>query len=151
MQGRERKDIKTDKTESTMIDLIIPYDQLITEAKDIQSYMEITPSDNPQEISERIVSLGVYIARTGKMLADAKYHLNRKRKDETVELIQNMLDNKKLSAKVQNLLIDSICRDEQYLVDWIERLNRTATHQLDAMRSLLSYERENLRISKTGY
>jgi hypothetical protein len=85
------------------------------------------------------------------MLADAKYHLARKSKDETMEVIKNILGDKKLSAKVQNSLIDGICREEHYIVDLIERLNRTATHQLDAMRSLLSYEKENMRITKTGY
>jgi hypothetical protein len=52
---------------------------------------------------------------------------------------------------VQNTLADSLCREEQYLVDWIERLNRAVTHQQDALRSLISYEKEHLRISKTGY
>jgi hypothetical protein len=134
-----------------MLDHITSPESLYCEAKDIQSFAEITVSDNPQEIAERMISLGVYIARSGKMLADAKYHLNKKRKDETMQLIELILSNKKLSAKVQNSLIDSICRDEQYLVDWIERLNRSVTHQMEEMRSLLSYEKENLRISKTGY
>jgi hypothetical protein len=134
-----------------MLDHITPYEHLLKEAGEIQAYSEITPSDNPQEIAERIIAIGVYIARTGKMLADAKYHLNRKRRDDTIELINQILADKKLSAKVQNSLVESICKDEQYLVDWIERLNRAVTHQQDAMRSLLSYEKENLRISKTGY
>ncbi|MDR0712759.1 MAG: hypothetical protein LBF89_00630 [Bacteroidales bacterium] len=134
-----------------MLDTITPCDQLFAEAKEIQAYCEITAGDNPQEIAGRIADLGVYIARTGKMLADAKYHLNRKRKDDTMELIERMLADKKLSAKVQNSLIESICRDEQYLVDWLERLNRAATHQQEACRTLLSYEKEHLRISKTGY
>jgi hypothetical protein len=130
---------------------ITNYEQLFKEANEIQSFAETTVSDNPQEIAERISDCGVYIARTGKMLADAKYHLNQKRKDETMLLITQILSDKKLSAKVQNSLIDSICKGEQYLVDWIERLNRAVTHQQEAMRSLLSYEKENLRISKTGY
>ena len=130
---------------------ITPIDELTKEAEQIQSFCEITIGDNPQEIAERITDLGVYIARTGKMLADAKYHLNQKKKDETVELITKLISKDKLSAKVQNALIESICKDEQYLVDWIERLNRSCTHQNEAMRSLLSYEKENLRISKTGY
>jgi hypothetical protein len=134
-----------------MLDNITPYDKLLSEAKEIQSFAEITPSDNPQEIAERISDCGVYIARTGKMLADSKYHLNQKKKDDTVDLITKILSKEKLSAKVQNALIDSICRDEQYLVDWLERLNRAVTHQQEAMRSLLSYEKENLRITKTGY
>ncbi|MDR2139567.1 MAG: hypothetical protein LBP50_08470 [Tannerella sp.] len=134
-----------------MLTNITPYDDLLSEAKEIQSYCEITPGDNPQEIAERITSLGVYIARTGKMLADAKYHLNKKMRDDTLQLIEQVIEDKKLSAKVQNALIDSICRQERYLVDWIERLNRAATHQQDALRSILSYEKENMRISKTGY
>ena len=128
-----------------MITSITPSEKLFAEAEQIQKYCEITPSDNPEEIMDRIRDIGVYIARTGKMLADAKYHLNRKRKDETMLLIEKILADKKLSAKVQNSLIDSICRDEQYLVDWLERLNRTATHQQDALRSLISYEKEMLR------
>jgi hypothetical protein len=130
---------------------ITPFDQLLEEAQQIQAYCEITPSDSPEEITGRIRETGVYIARTGKMLADAKYHLNRKRRDELMDLIEKILSEKQLSAKVQNALIDSLCRQEQYLVDWIERLNRAATHQQDALRSLISYEKEHLRISKTGY
>jgi len=134
-----------------MLDNITPYDELKKESEQIQSFCEITPSDNPQEIADRIADIGVYIARSGKMLADAKYWLNQKKKDETVELITTLISKDRLSAKVQNALIDSICKDEQYLVDWIERLNRACTHQQEAMRSLLSYEKENLRVSKTGY
>ena len=134
-----------------MLNNITPYNEIAKESEQIQSFCEITPGDNPQEIAERIADLGVYIARTGKMLADAKYWLNQKKKDETVELITTLISKDKLSAKVQNALIESICKDEQYLVDWIERLNRTCIHQNEAMRSLLSYEKENLRISKSGY
>jgi hypothetical protein len=134
-----------------MLDSITSHENLYSEAGEIQSFSEITAGDNPQEIAERIGILGVYIARTGKMLADAKYHLNAKRRDETMQLIEQTLADKKLSARVQNSLVDSICKNEQYLVDWIERLNRAVTHQQEAMRSLLSYEKEYLRISKTGY
>jgi len=134
-----------------MLTHITPIEELSKEAEQIQSFCEITPSDNPQEIAERIADIGVFIARSGKMLADAKYHLNQKKKDETVDLIMNLISDKKLSAKVQNALIDSICKEEQYLVDWIERLNRACTHQQESMRSLLSYEKESMRVTKIGY
>lgn len=131
--------------------LITPSSKLMIEAGKIQAFTDITVSDNPDEIKERIVDLGVYISRTGKMLADAKYHLNQRKADDTMKVIENILLDAKLSAKVQNSLIDSICRDEQYLVDWIERLNRTCTHQQEALRSILSFEREGLRLNNTGY
>jgi hypothetical protein len=134
-----------------MLDNITPVESLLAEAADIQAYAEVTPGDNINEIAGRVADLGAFIARTGKMLADARYHLNARRKEETIELVRKTLSVNQLSAKVQNSLVDSVCRDEQYLVDWIERLNRALTHQQEAARSLLSYEKENLRIAKTGY
>ena len=111
--------------------------QLIAECKAIDEYMGVTPSDDINEIVERGNDLIVYINRTGKMLADAKYHLNKMRKDEIMEVIQQIIPEK-LSARVQNALVDSIAREQQFLVDWTERLNRTATHQLDWCRTLIS-------------
>jgi hypothetical protein len=134
-----------------MLDIITPYNSLLEEAKEIQGYCEITVSDNPAEIAERIVALSVYITRTGKMLADAKYHLRWKRKDEALALIRKSDLVRGMSAKVQSVFTDNLCKEAQYLVDWVERLNRAATHQLEAMRTLLSYEKESMRIAKTGY
>ena len=127
-----------------MNDIITPFTQLIAECKAIDEYMGITPSDDINEIVERGNDLIVYINRTGKMLADAKYHLNKMRKDEIMEVIQQIIPEK-LSAKVQNALVDSIAREQQYLVDWCERLNRTAVHQLDWMRSLISKAKSEMQ------
>ena len=117
--------------------IITPFSRLIDECREIDEYMGITPSDNIEEIVERGNSLVVYVARTGKMLADAKYHLNVIRKAEIMDIL-NIIIPEKLSAKVQNALIDSVAREQQYLVDWTERLNRTAVHQLDWCRTLIS-------------
>jgi hypothetical protein len=87
-----------------MTDGIAPYDKLLAEAVEIQAYCEITPGDNPQEIAGRIADLGVYIARSGKMLADARYHLNRKRRDETMELIERILSEKNCRQRYKTRL-----------------------------------------------
>jgi hypothetical protein len=134
-----------------MSTFITPPDALLAECLEVQAYCELTCSDSPDEIAERIAALCVHIARTGKMLADAKYHLAGKMGGEVDQLIHSIADGKKLSAKVQNAKAESLCREEHYLVNAIERLNRTATHQLEAMRSLLSYEKEHLRVAKIGY
>lgn len=127
------------------------YESLLQEAMDIQSYMEITCSDNPDEIIERIKYIGVYRARTGVMLAEAKRMYRRKRSSEITEKIIEIARQGFLSAKVQGAIIDSIAEDEAYLVDFIDRLNASCTHEQDALRSILSYERENLRLNNTGY
>lgn len=121
------------------------------EAQQIQDYLDIECSENPEEVLERIRAIMPYISRTAFMLAEAKKALRRKKASEISNTIINIAKEQCLSAKVQNTLIDSIAEEEAYLVDWLDRLNAAATHQVDALRSILSYERENLRITKTGY
>lgn len=121
------------------------------ETQQIQDYLDITCSENPEEVLERIRAIMPYISRTAFMLAEAKKALRRKKATEISNTIINIAKEQCLSAKVQNTLIDSIAEEEAYLVDWLDRLNAAATHQVDALRSILSYERENLRINKTGY
>lgn len=121
------------------------------EAQQIQDYLDITCSENPEEVLERIRAIMPYISRTAFLLAEAKKALRRKKASEISNTIINIAKEQCLSAKVQNSLIDSIAEEEAYFVDWLDRLNAAATHQVDALRSILSFERENLRITKTGY
>jgi len=122
-------------------------DKLRKEAQEIQDFLEVTMSDDPQEVIERGNDLQVYMARTGKMLADAKYMLNKQKHQDTMNIVREFIIDQKLSAKVQNAMIDGICKEWQYLVDWIERLNAACTHQLDWCRSVNSKNKEELRLS----
>lgn len=121
------------------------------EAQQIQEYLDIECSENPEEVLERIRAIMPLISRTAFLLAEAKKILRRKKASEISNTIINIAKEQCLSAKVQNTLIDSIAEEEAYLVDWLDRLNAAATHQVDALRSILSYEREQLRLNKTGY
>lgn len=121
------------------------------EINEISDYLNITCSNNPQEIQERISVIMVYMMRTGEMLADAKKILRRKKSDEIQNTIIRIAKENCLSAKVQNALLDSIAENEAFLVDRLDRLNASCTHQLDALRTLLSFEKESLRLNKTGY
>lgn len=129
---------------------ITPFEQLITEAEEIQTFLNCDiQSDNPEEIKLRGDALAVYISRTGNMLAEAKYHLNEMMKDETMKIVENTLLEAKLSAKVQNSLIESICKYERLLVDKIEQLNKTAKYQIEWCRSRLSMAKEELNNSRS--
>lgn len=125
-------------------EIITQFSDLIAECKHIDEFMGITPSDNIEEIVERGNALIVYINRTGKMLADAKYHLNTVRKSDIMKIIQEIIPEK-LSAKVQNTLVDTSALEQQYLVDWCERLNRTAVHQLDWCRTVISLAKSEMQ------
>ncbi len=126
--------------------IITPFEQLIAEAEEIQQFLDkgIDVSDNPEIIKETGDKLSSVISRTGSMLADAKYHLNEMMKEETMKIIEDTLLEAKLSAKVQNSLIDSICKYERLLVDKIEQLNKTAKYQIEWCRSRLSMAKEEL-------
>lgn len=124
------------------------FENLLKEALKIQSYTETVINSNEiEEVVQRGNSLIVYISRTGNMLAEANYYLNEKMKSEEMKLIEQMLSNENISTKVQNALVDSLCKDEKYLVNLIERLNRTCTHQMEWCRTLVSKGKEEMRLN----
>lgn len=115
------------------------------EAQKIQDFLDITVSSDPAELVDRIATLMTYISRSGEMYAQAKKILRAKKTSEISKTILNIAKEQCLSASVQNALLDSICEEEAFMVDWLERLNRSCTHQLDGLRTLLSYEKEQMR------
>ena len=58
---------------------ITPIDKISNELAAIDSYLNITMSEEVQEAVLRGNDLAVYIARTGKLLADAKYPSEREK------------------------------------------------------------------------
>ncbi len=122
-----------------------------TEADNIQGYLVIEVSNDPTEIAERISALMSYMSRSGEMLAIAKKYLRKKKTSEINRTIIAIAKTGHLSATVQNALLDSICEEESFLVDYLDRINRGCVHQIDALRSLLSFQKEELRMNKTGY
>jgi hypothetical protein len=138
-----------------MYSFITPKPQLEQEALAInvflQEELKTSPDDiqsHGDEIENRGNKIAVYVSRTGAMLADAKYHLNEAlRSDILVTLIQQM-QGTYLSATAQKEFIRSACTYETWLVDYIERLNRTCSHLLDWHRSLLSKYKEELNHSR---
>ena len=81
------------------------------------------------------------------MLADSKYHQDQKLKSSVFQTLKDTAKLAGLSATAINKLIDANCEQENYMVNWIERLNRTATHQLDWCRTLVSKAKEEMRTS----
>lgn len=118
-----------------MNNLITDLQSIKNELIIIQDYLEITPSEEITEIEDRGNKLIVYIARTSKLLADAKYHKNEKLNSTFVNDIKKISG---LSVSLANKFVDSLCKDENHLIDWCERLNRASTHGYEWTRSLLS-------------
>lgn len=125
-----------------MQNLITPSKDIENELTDIQSFTEITPSDDTNEITYRGNELIAYLARSTKLLADAKYHKDSKLNSVFMDEIRRI---SQLSPSVANKYIDSVCKDENYLINWAERLNRTVTHQLDWCRTIVSKNKAEMQ------
>ncbi len=126
---------------------IAPQEQILDELRMIDAYLNITCSEQIEEVAQRGNDLAVHIARSGKLLADAKYHLNHKMKDEVFDVLKQAGKESRTSTTAINQIIKSLCKEEQYMVDWSERVNRTATHQLDWCRTLISKAKEEMKYS----
>lgn len=125
-----------------MLDHISNMDQLESEAKAIDAYLQLSINDDPETCIKRGNVLVAYMARTGKMMADAKWHKDTALKSE---IMQQLRDNGSAPASILNKLIDAACTRENYIFLWVERLNKTTTHQIDWLRTVVSKAKEERR------
>jgi hypothetical protein len=114
-----------------------------TELEEIQDYLiEIQAfieqpyiADDINNIIDRATKIEGYMALSGKLLADAKWHYSNV--FET-GFIQAMKTTSKYQASTTNLYLKALCKDYQFLVDWADRINASCSHQLDFSRTLIS-------------
>lgn len=121
---------------------------MLDECQQMQTYLEQKVSDDPNHLSERIQTLCVYMARSGNMLADAKYIQDLERRriyNESLKMIQ------KMPATVSAKFVECMNSEANYLVNWLDRINRTCVHHIDGYRTIFSYVKENLKLTRGGY
>lgn len=91
--------------------------------------------------------LAAYMANTGKMLADAKYY-----RDQAISksILTQMKDFKRsaLPASTLNELVKAETRDLNYLVNWIEQLDKEAKYQLEWLRTCVSKEKAQMYLQQ---
>lgn len=124
--------------------MITPIEQLEKEVEDLDEYFSALPPDDPDMAIERGNELAAIIARTGKMLADAKWHLDTAMSESIARNLEKRAD---CPASVLKQLVEASCKRENRLVNATERLNRAATHQLDWLRTVISKAKEEMRLS----
>lgn len=105
------------------------------ELEEIQSFLELTQSEDINEAVFRGNELAVYMARSGKLLADAKIHRDEKLNSEIMREIKSLIS---LPASTSNKFIDTLTREESHLVNWADRLNAACSRQLEWCRTIIS-------------
>ena len=126
---------------------ITPKEQILQELEVIQACEEETISEEVSKVIEYGQTLAPYISRSGKLLADAKHHLNTRMKEDTFDALRKTAKQGGATAKAINAIVDSLCAEERYLVDFAERVNRCGVHRLDWCRTLISKAKEDKRLS----
>lgn len=122
------------------------YIQLMEEANTIQAFADSSHSDDANVMVEYLKDLNHYLARTAVMLADAKMiH------DKDVLDTYLAYDFQGTPASVTNKMVASMCGESSRLVTWIERLNRGLVHIGENMRTQISFNKEQLKLTRSGY
>lgn len=112
------------------------------ELEEIQNFLEITLSENIEEAVYRGNDLAVYMARSGKLLADAKLHRDEKLNSEVISKIKDLVS---LPASSANKFIDTLTKDENHLVNWADRINASCSRQLEWCRTVISKGKAELQ------
>ena len=126
---------------------ITPKEQILRELEVIQACEEETISEEVSKVIEYGQTLAPYISRSGKLLADAKHHLNTRMKEDTFDALAKAAKQGGATAKAINAIVDSLCAEERYLVAFAERVNRCGVHRLDWCRTLISKAKEDMRLA----
>lgn len=116
-------------------DLVTSVENIKSELQEIQSFLEITMSEDANEAVLRGNDLAVYMARTGKLVADSKIHKEQKLRSEMIQEYKKLVE---LPASVAVKYTDTLVENETYLLTWATRLNASCTHQLDWCRTIIS-------------
>ena len=119
---------------------MIAKEQLQPKADAMNGYLQEKSGDEPNEIIDRIQNLSILVSQSGEYLAAAKYYHDSLIHSELMKAIREGY-NDKLTASALNKLVNALAKEESFLVNQFDRINSSATHQLDGLRSILSYRK----------
>jgi len=96
-------------------------------------------ADEPDAVVKELIIAENIMVNSGKLLADAKYWLNEAMHSDTINTMKMLTkEQPMITSTAINQIVKSLCKDQQYMVDFAERLNRSATHRADYCRSIMS-------------
>jgi len=95
--------------------------------------------DDPNVVVDELIIAENIMVNSGKLLADAKYWLNEAMHSDTINTMKMLTkEQPNITSTAINQIVKSLCKDQQYLVDFADRINRSATHRADYCRSIMS-------------
>ena len=120
-------------------------EQLQTKAEAMQKYLDEMPGSEPNKIIERLEFLNRMVSQSGQYLADSKYYQDTVVNGAIMSAIEKAY-NDKLSPSTINKFVTTCAKEQNYLVNWFDRINSSAVHQIDSLRSILSYRKSEMTL-----
>lgn len=121
---------------------------ILKEIEDMQKFLEVTTSDDPRELVQRLTDINVYMARSGKLLADAKAYQDQ----VTANVYARNTDFiSRVPATVAIKFVSAQCVTANHLVNWLDRINRSLVHAGDNIRTQISFAKQDLALQRKGY
>lgn len=118
-------------------------EELKDKAEKMQSYLEKKTGSEPNDLISKAENLSVMIAQSGQCLADAKYFQDSAVNGAIMEALQKAYEER-LSATTINQFVKTAAKEFNYIVNWLDRINSAAVHQLDSVRTQISYRKAEM-------
>ena len=113
-------------------------EQLREKASLMSNYLELKAGNQPENIIERLELLSIMLIQSGECLAEAKYYQDQIIHGEITKALTEAYYDK-LSATVIKEFVRATAKDFNYLVTMFDRINSACVHQIDSLRSVLSF------------
>lgn len=115
---------------------------LDSEIKEIQEYISQQLHNDPVSLQERLLKLSQYIGWVAELKSRAQEQLEIAIGQATKELIS---ENYKW-AILNNLVKGNVAKENSRVVQ-LDRIGSAISHQIDAIRSVISFAKEELKNS----
>ena len=119
---------------------MINKEELQPKADKMMAFIQKPVGSEPNDLIERIEMLSILISQSGECLAAAKYYQDMTVSSSIMAVIKDGYSDK-LGISVLNKFVASLAKEENFLVNQFDRINSSGTHQLDGLRSILSYRK----------
>jgi len=119
----------------------------LVELDNYQMYLESqteTLSGDINVLMERGTKLMEIYTRSGKIHTDYTYIYSVLLKKDIMNIL-NEAYGKYLAKEVQKLLANTYLAEEQYIMQWSERIQKASLHQMDMIRTFISKEKEEMK------
>jgi len=127
--------------------MIHEYSYIKQRLNEIQTFLESPYDCEPEILLDRLATLDAMNAEAGKLKADAEYWLDKKLSDEIFVKIKD-LGREFMTATLLNKWVKTLAYEEQHTATFADRINRTCVHQIESMRTQISYLKNYLNTNK---